>query len=149
MVMDYCDLDLQQLLLSESKSNSTCLKDWFGLSQQLARGVSHLAACQVLHRDLHAKNILIQQQPLALTIADLGKAAIGVLSSQCPMTALVYIASARPPEVFFCQGSKFQPDGTWMAPAEATYGLIPLTLVDVAFVTAHVLFLANDKQEWW
>lgn len=124
IVLDLFDMDLARLLQLEhqKESNVTCLSQWLDLCQQFASGLARLASCHVIHRDLHAKNILIRLSPLSLAIADFGKAAVGVVTIQSPMTSLVYVSGARPPEIWFCQHSKWNPDGSWKPPKSALYG---------------------------
>ena len=127
LVMDLFELDLAQYLHQQGKKTAKVSKsktnDLLVLCQQLASGVAHLAACLVVHRDVHAKNVLIKQNPLQLAIADFGRAAVGVGAALVAMTSLVYVAGARPPEIWFSKGSKWNQDGSWKQPSVAYYGL--------------------------
>jgi len=125
MVLDLYDMDLSAFAHQDGERNptATCVTDWLPLCQQLAGGVSRLAACHVMHRDLHSKNVLVRLNPLSLAITDMGKAAAAVVSSNSAMTARVYAVSSRAPEIFFCQQSKFHQDGHWLPPSVAVYGL--------------------------
>jgi serine/threonine protein kinase len=125
LVMDLFELDLAEYLRQQGKETTNPSKSMESLvlCQQLASGISHLAACLVVHRDVHAKNVLLRRNPLQLTIADFGRAAVGVGAALVAMTSLVYVAGARPPEIWFSQGSKWNRDGSWKQPSVAYYGL--------------------------
>ena len=126
LAMELFELDLAQYLRQQektAKASKSNTSESLVLCQQLASGIAHLAACLVVHRDVHAKNVLLKQNPLQLAIADFGRAAVGVGAALVAMTSLVYVAGARPPEIWFSKGSKWNQDGSWKQPSVAYYGL--------------------------
>lgn len=127
LVVPRMDYDLQWYLQLWAEDGFTS-KGSYKLAVQLACGLAHIHKLRVLHRDVHTKNILVQREGSGIfgeakvAFTDFGRGAVGIQSSNQPMTACVYVASYRPPEVFFSLGSCFNKRGEWLQTHQCTYG---------------------------
>ncbi len=97
------------------------------LAWQVAKGLAHVHGKCVVHRDLHAGNVLVHEDvvggSLQFRIADFGCAAILPVAHRTQkLTAYRIARTSRPPELLFCPGAKYNSSGDFCGPRTCHYG---------------------------
>ncbi|CAB4459932.1 unnamed protein product [Rhizophagus irregularis] len=90
LVIEYADGGTLQNYLKDHSSNLTW-NDKFNLAFQLAHAVSYLHDEEIVHRDLHSKNILIHQNTIKLADFGLSKRIVGLRETPFPNTPKDYV----------------------------------------------------------
>ncbi|KAF0513859.1 kinase-like protein [Gigaspora margarita] len=88
IVMEYADSgSLQQFLIKE-KDNLQWIEK-LSLARQLAEGVAYIHGKNIIHRDLHNKNILIHQRQIKIADFGLSKNLNSTLTTQSPLLGIL------------------------------------------------------------
>ena len=143
-VMDLAQSDLHHFM-TQTKSRMP-LGLVIPLFQDIARGLSHIHKAKLIHRDVHAGNVMLYSGDTRLTakVGDLGMAC-GIPESEkaerLGLTQGVTAVKVRAPEIFFCQGAEYDSQGKYCGIDRCTYG----TSLDIW--SLGVLFLTLDLGE--
>ena len=112
------------------------------VAHHIASGLAHMHSKQVIHRDLHGRNVLLAQQPGGLpraVLCDFGMCAHVGEGPYAPrsMTANITAPWYRAPEVFFAHGFQIHPNGSWIAPQRDIKYSAAVDIWAWACVTVH------------
>lgn len=72
MLLELCEYTLKDWLASKQHIDSEDLETILGFTMNIARGVQHLHSCNVIHRRLAMRNVLLQQQANGLVAKLIG-----------------------------------------------------------------------------
>lgn len=136
MVMELMHEDLSSYMQRFSKPELP-LGQSYTIAIQLSTAMSFLVNKDILHRDLHTKNILLELNEKAaqldkdrikrVALTDFGMSTVSAsrdVKSPVPLTGHMYVNAYRAPELFLCPGSHFNKKGAWCAPNYVPYSLL-------------------------
>ena len=136
MVMELMHEDLSSYMGRFSKPELP-LGQSYTIAIQLSTAVSFLVTKDILHRDLHTKNILLELNNTApkeskdrikrIALTDFGMSTVSAsrdVKSPIPLTGNMYVSAYRAPEIFLYPGSCFTNRGNWCPPNYVPYSLL-------------------------
>ena len=124
MVMELMDMDLQTYCAGMPNCQLT-LRGTLQVATQLSKACAHLYRRDILHRDIHMKNLLVTlDSPIRVVLTDFGWGTLSAAkhgSKATLMTGGAYVASYRCPEIMLASGSRFTAKGQWTGPPYVGY----------------------------
>ena len=116
------------------------------MCSQLGAGLAHIHLQEILHRDIHLKNMCVQEQAggYSFRLIDFG------MARHCPGTRADPVAvlslsgkvlpkESRPPEIWFAPKTSFH-ENNWIAARSARYGMaLDIWAFAVALLDAHTV----------
>ncbi|RIB25663.1 kinase-like domain-containing protein [Gigaspora rosea] len=88
IVMEYADSGCLQQFLIKEKDNLQWIEK-LSLARQLTEGVAYIHGKNIVHRDLHNKNILIHQRQIKIADFGLSKNLNSTLTTQSPLLGIL------------------------------------------------------------
>jgi len=95
LVMEALECSLSDLLHSTiDVANRLTIREWLDVAIDITRGVAHLHAIGIMHRDLKSENVLIDERMRA-KVSDLGTAAVVAHSMSTNLVSPNFLAPER------------------------------------------------------
>jgi len=95
LVMEALECSLSDLLHSTiDAANRLTIREWLDVAIDITRGVAHLHAIGIMHRDLKSENVLIDERMRA-KVSDLGTAAVVAHSMSTNLVSPNFLAPER------------------------------------------------------